>query len=232
MSLQTYGVYGNIEQMYTILQGCGLFNTVTSSVVEGTRTINCNDASGVVLRVICTHVDGNGRETSSSGCGFIYFYGNGQSHACGCDWSDSSETDTSWFPWSVYQTTSSLIIRNCGSYNGTKLKDCLFIISKDNNNELSCLSTPFNGSPPSIWGNNAWFLTKGASTPHRYSSFYEVATTTTLVPFASNDVSKSAFSPKVFRAVCTQIETGQVGLATMNSNDYVCVYGPVFVRID
>lgn len=233
MALQTFGVNGNIEMLYTILQGCGLFNTVTSSVVEGTRTIDCNDASGVRLRFTCTNVDANGRETGSSVCGFLYFYGNGSSHGCGENWGDTSVTDSRWFPFVVYKTTSSLIICNGATYDGTKSKDCLFVISKDNNNELCCLSSQFNALGYAIW-TDSWFLTKGATSPIEFGSgeLYTTATTTTLVPFASSDPAKAAFSPKVFRAVNTQLQTTQIGKATMNGNDYVCLYGPVFVRID
>ena len=124
-----------------------------------------------------------------------------------------------------------MVFTTC-SYNGS-IGKASFVITKDNNGEVAVATSTDNTnySYASVW-NLGWFATKGSNAGVTGLGESTIKSATTLVPYASDDVSKVAYSPKVFRAPCSQVSTGQVGFATLNNSEYLCLYGCVFVKID
>lgn len=232
MALSTHPIYGDTEALYNILSTSGLFASVTKSIVESVKTITCSDLTGPRLTIKVTNVEADG--SGGSQCGYTYHYGGNKSWYC-LDFDGSYETDTSRFPYIVYQTTSTIVIV-AAARNATNpewpLK--LLVLTKDNNGYVGVLTS--NSYNNGLWGNDLpRSISKDANSPLQYGSNNPCATlssASTLVPFTTNDASKVTFFPKLFRAVATQYRTDQIGLASLNNNEYLSLYGAAFVRID
>lgn len=235
MGLTTYAVYGNIGTLYEILQSSGFFTSVTSSISDGTRTITCSDAHGERFIVKITGVDENGEPTSNtSKCGYDYYTVSGTRLTCCSTPTGTTRTKASWFPYIIRKTTSSMVFNTC-DWTGTTPQVGAFVITKDNNGEIAVATSEDSSGGVNTYAtrwNSGWFATKGSNAGTTGLGASVIKSATTLVPYASDDVSKVAYSPKVFRAPCSQVSTGQVGLATLNNSEYLCLYGCVFVKID
>ena len=234
MALTTHPIYGDTEQLYNILSTSGLFTSVTKAIVDSTKTITCSDTFGTRLVITVTDVEPDG--SGGSTIGYTYYYGGDKTFYC----MDSSGSDAelrNWrFPHIVYQTTSTIVIDvgivdSPGAY-----PHCLTVLTKDNNGYVGVFCS---NNYENWWGNNPpWAVSKDAATPLHFdggSSAPKIAylgSASTLVPITTNDYSKIVYFPKVFRAVSSQYQSPNIGLATLNDNQYLSLYGAVFVRID
>lgn len=231
MALTTHPIYGDTEQLYNILSTSGLFTSVTKSIVDSTKTITCSDLTGtrLVVKVSGVEPDGSG----GTNMGYTYYYGGDKYFYC-MDYDGHDYELKEWrFPYIVYQTTSTLVIVCTGRTNSTPTWPLPFVVfTKDNNGYVGVLcSNNYDG----IWDNACpYTVSKDASAPIYYYSpkFATIGSATTLVPAVTNDASKVTYFPKVFRGVSTQYRTDQVGLATLNDNEYLSLFGGAFVRID
>lgn len=234
MALTTYPVYGDSDAYYDILQDLNFFTSVTKSVVQDgsywNKIITCSDAYGqrFVSTFYRVNEDGSGGQNASH----IYHYGT-QGHilSCGTNGADQTYGEASLFPQIVYKTESSLVVLL--QTNGYALNQPLkyFVLTKDNNGVAAVLTTN-NGAPAQASTGIYRVASKDASSVYQPQNWHTISSATTLVPATTNDLTKVTFLPKVFRAVNTQLFTTQPGLATLNNNDYLCLYGPVFIRID
>lgn len=233
MALTTHPIYGDTEQLYNILSTSGLFTSVTKSVVEGTKTITCSDTYGTRLVVKVTGVNPDG--SGGTSCGYTYYYGGDKTFYC-LDESGSYAELRDWrFPHIVYQTTSTIVIdvNNVGSPAYYPL--CLLVLTKDNNGQVGVFCSNnyanwWDSYPP-------WAVSKDARVPLSFngsnaSRIAYLGSASTLVPITTNDYSKVTYFPKLFRAVSSQYQSANIGLATLNDNEYLSLYGAVFVRID
>lgn len=237
MALTTHPIYGDTEQLYNILSTSGLFTSVTKSIVENVKTITCSDTYGTRLAVKVTNVEPDG--SGGSQCGYRYYYGGDKTWDCLSFDNSSSETDEYRFPYIVYQTTSTLVIVTASrtATDPTWPLKCL-VLTKDNNNYVGVLTS--NSYENGFWNNDVpRSISKDASAPILYSyssgiycKFAVIASASTLVPVTTNDASKVVYFPKVFRGVMTQYQSNRIGLATLNDNEYLSLYGAAFVRID
>lgn len=234
MALNSYPIYGNTDSFYNILSGSGLFTTVTKSVVEGVKTITCADPLGTRFVTKVTNVNGEGAEQFGSQCGHTYYFGNNNHWNCG-DFDGSYETAEARFPHIVYTTTSSMVVVMTTRNNLSAtwpLK--VLVLTKDNNGSVGVLTS--NSYDDGLWNNDyPRAISREAPSPLLFSSdnvIARIGSAATLVPITTNDVSKVVFFPKVFRAVSTQFKDTQIGLSTLNNNEYLSLYGAVFVKID
>lgn len=234
MALNSYPIYGNTDDFYDILSGSGLFTTVTKSVVEGTKTITCADPLGTRFTTKVTNLNDEGAEQYLSQCGHTYYHGNNNHWYCG-DFDNSQETAEARFPHIVYTTTSSIVVVMTRRNNLSAtwpLK--LFVLTKDNNGSVGVLTS--NSYDNGLWNNDyPRAISRESASPLYFGNENPIArigSAATLVPITTNDVSKVVFFPKLFRAVSTQFKDTQIGLATLNNNEYLSLYGAVFVKID
>lgn len=231
MALTTHPIYGDTEQLYNILSTSGLFTSVTKAIVDSTKTITCSDTFGtrLVVKVNGVAADGSG----GTACGYIYHYGVDKTFYC-VDYSgEDYEAYDYRFPYIVYQTTTTIVIA-CNTMSGSQQWPMkVLVLTKDNNGYVGILSSTSNSN---MWSSDLpRSLSKDASSPMQYVSGNRIAnlgSASTLVPVTTNDFSKVTYFPKLFRAVCSQYQSNNIGLATMNDNEYLSLYGAVFVRID
>lgn len=236
MALTTHPIYGDTEQLYNILSTSGLFTSVTKSIVENVKTITCSDTYGTRLVVKVTNVEADG--SGGSTCGYTYYYGGDKQWWC-LDFDNTGyETRDNRFPYIVWQTTSTIVIAATtrGASNPTWPLPCL-VLTKDNNNVVGVLTS--NGYSQGFWGSDKpRSISKDASAPIWFDSSYGVGnfavigSASTLVPVSTNDASKVTYFPKLFRGVMSQYQANRIGLATLNDNEYLSIYGAAFVRID
>lgn len=238
MALTTHPLYGDTEQLYNILSTSGLFTSVTKTIVEGTKTITCSDTSGTRLVITVTNVnpDGSGGDT----IGYTYYYGGDKTFYC-LDESGSAVELRNWrFPCIVYQTTSTIVIDVTNVGGSEAYPHCVLVLTKDNNGYVGVFSS---NNYANWWGNSAppWSVSKDAASPLKYydgsgssdaGRIARLGSASALVPITTNDFSKVVYFPKLFRAVSSQYQSNNIGLASLNDNQYLSLYGAVFVRID
>lgn len=240
MALSIYNVNGDLALFKNILQNSGLFVSVTDTTIAGTtnydRTISASDAYGVRFQLIAKNVSEEGVTSVSTTVAMFYYHGNDMRTELFQQFGSAEAFRNDQFPRVVYTTTSSIVIKP-GMYTGMSgsLPLRTGILTKDNNGELLLINKTMGSvSADGISGWNATqVISRGVSTALAVgTNSTKCDSATTLVPYPSTDVSKTVFTPKVYRAVFTQVEHALECRAVLNENEYLSLNGACLVRCD
>lgn len=241
MALSTYNVNGDLTLFKNILQNSGLFVSVTDTTIAGTtnydRTISASDAYGVRLQLIAKNVSEEGVTSSSTQVGIFYYHGSDMRTELFQQFGSAETFRNDQFPRVVYTTTSTIVIKPGGYQGGAgSYPYRTAVITKDNNGELLLINKTMgsiSGDGMGGWNNACYVISRGVSTALNMNTNSTLCSSaTTLVPYPSTDVSKTVFTPKVYRAVFTQVDHMLECRAVLNENEYLSLNGACLVRCD